>query len=746
MGLFDVFKRKRSSSAGIVQFPAPAQSLPPSPSVLPPRVHLPQPAHGEWLPAGQSVEIAGLPVQGGMLYVGSHLPAPNGHGPDPALIDPRLPVNLHSPNWSAAGVGYWPSYSGLSAADRGAYLTWLAGGRQHPQAPITWVFLYFYGFERRALVDAARPGAARGDLPNIRAEVRRLLDIYGGNRSFRSYATEFLSTLDVLDPPAANAPPERGPDIWPIPMSLRLGLGEFAARGLPVPAEWALSWAHFHPEIHPRTPAQRCPQEFDRLLQHRYASRYGAGMVLRPNRTPIRHSYHAASAGLGTVEFNTNLPDVLQLSGPTNKLAALVEECTDALDAYSRLLGRRPESRGTLAATALLPPELIDGTDPEVSRLRTWIQQRLGGAEHAVVHGGDLTAFWPSATPGKFGKADAVALAQLLGALGVGVEPDVRLGGPTLGAGPAVLFRADPAQPVTPTAAYAAAATLLHLAAAVSAADGDSSESEHARMRTHLASSMHLSEPEQTRLRAHLEWLVADRPKLTGLTKRLDVLHDNQRSAVADFLITVATADGTVTPAEVTTLTKIFRLLALDPASVYSRIHAATTTTPPATAPVTVRPAGPGAPGYAIPAHPAPDETASGRPVPGGPAAGGPLRLDEAAVAAKLAETTAVAALLGAIFVDEDDRPAAAVMTGQAPATPPVAGLDTPHSALLRALVARRSWTRADFAARCAEHAVLPDGALDTLNEAAYDAVGDPLAEGDDPIDINHRVAQEMLA
>ncbi len=54
--------------------------------------------------------------------------------------------------------------------------------------------------------------------------------------------------------------------------------------------------------------------------------------------------------------------------------------------------------------------------------------------------------------------------------------------------------------------------------------------------------------------------------------------------------------------------------------------------------------------------------------------------------------------------------------------------------------------TRADFAARCAEHAVLPDGALDTLNEAAYDAVGDPLAEGDDPIDINHRVAQEMLA
>jgi hypothetical protein len=39
----------------------------------------------------------------------------------------------------------------------------------------------------------------------------------------------------------------------------------------------------------------------------------------------------------------------------------------------------------------------------------------------------------------------------------------------------------------------------------------------------------------------------------------------------------------------------------------------------------------------------------------------------------------------------------------------------------------------------------LPDGALDTLNEAALETVGDPVSQGDDPIDIDGDVVAEML-
>jgi tellurite resistance protein len=699
-----------------------------------------------WVPAGVAIEIAGLTLPGGMLYVGKELRAPAGGGSDPALIDPRLAVDCRNPDWSGSTVGYWPSYSSISAQARGAYLTWLAGGRSHPGVPISWVFLFFYGLERRVIVDAADAGPAAEDRQPIAAEVRRLLAVYGGDSSFHYYATQFLLLIEALSPRAGppGAAPPRTASSWFIPLQLRSGLGRYAAEGRPVPADWALSWAHFHPDIYPRTPAQRCPSEFEQLFRARYAMRHGAGLEVQPENILHRHTYVAASPGIRQVSISSGLPDVLQLTAPTTALKALVEECTDALDAYSRYLGRHPAAKGTLPATALLPAELVDRNNSEVLRLTAWVDERLGQHRQAVVDGRQLCSFWPAADPGNLAKAGAVSFAQLLGTLGVGVEPDVRLGGPVLNAGPAVIFRAAPGQPAAPSAAYAAATLVLHLAAAVSLAGGRASGAERAQLRSGIAAAMHLTEPERVRLAAHLEWLLAGEARLTGISRRLDVLEQPQRESIADLLVTVAAADGVISPAEITALIKIFRLLGLDSASVYSRAHAVTATSAPATEPVIVRPGTEGPRGLAVPPRPAGQAATTT-----GTTATQSLRLDEAAIAAKLAETAAVSALLGSIFAEETPRPEPA-----GPGTrrdletreSPVAGLDAPHSALLRALARRDTWSRADLEAECAAVALLPDGALDTLNEAAYEAAGDPLAEGEDPIDINPEVAREMLA
>ena len=691
--------------------------------------------HGKdgWVPPGFPVEVAGLTIPGGMLYVGQRLPAAKRGGIEPALINPKLRVDLKRPDWAATTVGYWPSYSDITPQARGAYLTWLAGGRREPNVPVSWPFLFFYGLERRVIVDAFGAGAARDEVPLIRAEVTRLLGLYGGNHSFHSYATGFLDLIGFYGASTdTRTPPERTQDQWSVPMGLRAALGEFAADGTPVPAGWALAWAHFHPEIYLRTPATRCPDEFEALFRARYAARHGAGLTVRATKSLLTHSYRSASAGIGSAELSTKLPDVFTQAVPGKKLAALVEDCTNSLDAYSRYLGRNPHGQGTLAATALLPPELVADAGGELARLTGFIDQQLAGAVRVLIEGADLIGFWPTKTPGKLAKADAVALSQLLGARGVGIEPDVRLGGPVLVAGPAVLFRTLADQPAAPSPAYSAAAILLHLAAAVSIADGHVSDAETEQLREHIETAMHLRAPERLRLHAHTTWLLAGPPKLTGLTKRLGLLQDAQRNAIGDFLTMVAAADGVVSPAEVTILTKIFKLLGLDPASVYSRLHAATTGGLPATGPVTVRRQSPGAPGYAVPPRPA---SGAGQP--------GVVRLDEALVRAKLAETAAVSALLGSIFADDDQTPSPRpTCTADGPT---IEGLDGPHSALLRALAARGSWSRGEFEAECAGFALLPDGALDTLNEAAYDAVGDPFADGDDPIEINRAVAQEML-
>ena len=50
------------------------------------------------------------------------------------------------------------------------------------------------------------------------------------------------------------------------------------------------------------------------------------------------------------------------------------------------------------------------------------------------------------------------------------------------------------------------------------------------------------------------------------------------------------------------------------------------------------------------------------------------------------------------------------------------------------------SWT-------LAESLGLPflDGTLDIINEAAMDACGEPLVEGDDPLELNEYALQELL-
>ncbi|MEU8076775.1 TerB N-terminal domain-containing protein [Catellatospora citrea] len=742
------------ASAAQVSAPATRQT---SASSLLPQGHQVGP-YASWVPPGQAATIAGYPVPGGMVYMGQQLETGRGHD-EPSLINPQLPIDGRRPDWEGLGLGYWPSYDSIPPSSRAAYLTWLHDGRRYAAAPIGYVFLFLYGLERRMLVDLpANPSVGR-DLGPITDEVQRLLTIYGGNGSFRRYAGEFLALLRAIQADNSSGHADRVPalaeDRWEIPMELRLGLGEFAETGKAIPADWARAWAWYLPNLYPRTPQTRCPREFHDLFVRRYHERFGDGLVLRQGKSRLKISYRTASSAIGSVTAQLDLPDVFDRPAPAAKLTELVDSVTDELDAYSRWLGRNPDSEGSLAAAALLPVDLIPSDSGPVQALRTWCERHLADGSTSVADGAELIGFWPTATPGRMVKAEAVAMAQLLGTMGFGLEPDVRLGGPVLAPGTAVLFRAAPKGSHSASAAYTAATTLLHLAVAVSAADGQVSEHETTHLIEHLRSALHLTEDERTRLRAHLMWLSVSELKLTGLKKRLDALDVNQRTAIGNFLITVAAADGVVSPAEVTTLTKIFKLLGLDPAQTYSRIHEhlgghgarPARHVPAATEPVTVRPGGGAAAGFALPATPPP-----ARAEPRSSMAS--IALDEELIATRLAETAAVSALLATVFVD-DDAPA---VTDE-PRTPaaghqsvdsktdtvdPVIGLDQAHSHLLRDLAAKPSWTRFEFEQQAARLGLMPSGALDVINEAVLDLCGEPFADGDDDLTINTYALEEL--
>lgn len=729
MGLLDRFKSQpRAARTQPIAPTQPRVVVTRAPSQSPSRQQRSTSRPGDWIPPHCTVIIDRYTISGGLLYVGGRLPAQRGAGPDPALIDPDLPVG-RTPDRSGQGLRYWPGYGSISPNERAAYLEWLANGRSDPSTPIGYVFLYFYGLERRVLVDCAASQGLRAELPMLRAEVARLLSIYGKHHSLRRYAMDFLGLIDLMLGKRDRTPPEYVGEKWPVPLQLRVALGEFSRTRAPIPGLWALSWAMFGPEIYPRTPVSRCGAEFTRLFCARYASRFGPGMVIVSARSTVTVDYRPASAGLEQTGWQTRLPDVFELAEPLKILAAIVEEATAELDAYSRWLGRHPGTEGTLQALALLPSIMIDATKEPVSGLLGLVNRHLAAGDQALIDGLELIKVWGGGGA-KLAKQESTALAQFLAGQGVGLEPDPRFGGSPLGAGPAVVFRIDQGTaPQAASAAYTTAATLVRLAAAVASAD-TSSGAEQDYLVAHVESALELAFAERRRLHAHLLLLLSTPVKLTGMTTRLSGLSIERREQIARLCVAVAAADGVIAPSEVTTLTKIYKLLELPATRVFQDIHAATATEP-AGEPITVRPASlrKGA-GHLVPAQPNSDRKRG-------------LGLDRAAITAKLAETARVSELLGSIFVDDEAAPVQPQPTREAK-VPLIADLDAPHSRLLHDLASAPTWSRTEVEDMCTRYGLLTDGALEVLNDAAFTSVGDPVVFGEDPLEIDLDVIEEM--
>lgn len=728
MGFLDKLRGRQVDTA------QPTTAAPPLPPPTPVQSRQ-QAGVATWLPLGQPLQVAGQTIAGGMLYVGSRAPSGDGRIIEPALIDPSLPVQWKRPDVAGESMGYWPAYDSITPAARAGYLGWLYSGRNQPDAYIGYVFLYFYGLERRILVDLAS-NLDHPDVTLIATELRRLLSIYGQNGSFRMYASGLLSMIETISVRTAPLTPPAWASVlpgWELPAAVRVGLGRYAGAKQPIPAEWALTLLRLHPEAYLRTPATRCADEFDQLFMHRYRAKFGDGIVARIPKSRIEVSHRPASAGLRsdyTQRFE-DIPDICSSKTLLDKLREIEGSCTDSLDAYSRFLGRNPEGAGEPAALGLLPDELLATRGgAALESLRSW-GSTLATDGQSVVPLDDVVQRWSPGRTEKLTKKDAVSLAALLAKFDIGIEPDVRFGGKTPAPGSTVVVFPLPEQASTaPSAPYAAAAALVHLTAVVASSDGSIQDDERQHLAHHLEASLSLDAAERARLEAHFAWLAAGKPSLTGVKAKLDAMSAPQRGAIGLFLVELAAADGVVSPEEITTLTKLYKLLGIEESDLYRTIHALGTDT----GPVTVRPADPGASRHAIPAPAA---------APTG------IRLDPAKVQARLAETATVTALLADIFT-EDDTPAPAP-----PASAPVApsggpaidGLDVAHSTLAARLRSQPTWSRAD-AEEAATVLGLPllAGALDRINEAAMDICGEPLIDGDDPLEINDYAAQELFA
>jgi hypothetical protein len=133
----------------------------------------------------------------------------------------------------------------------------------------------------------------------------------------------------------------------------------------------------------------------------------------------------------------------------------------------------------------------------------------------------------------------------------------------------------------------------------------------------------------------------------------------------------------------------------------------------------------------------------AGCPIPPRPETEERKGLDRNAIDEKIEETAAVSSLLAGIFVEPEDEPEPAASE---PTTANANGLDRASAAFLEELGRQESWTRQDVEQLAAKLELMVDGTLESLNELAFDLYGEPLAEGDEPIEVDVEIAKEMQA
>ncbi|NCJ06213.1 hypothetical protein GS597_06710 [Synechococcales cyanobacterium C] len=704
-----------------------------------------------WVPPGKSIQVAEYLIPGGMIYVGTQLKDDNPNSRnDPCLINPNLQIETKNPNYAGADMGYWPAYNQISASNRAAYLEWLANDRSDPNAAIGYVFLFFYGLERRVLRDFQYLNTdISEELAQITSELTRLLSIYGHSKSFQGYASGLLDVCRLLQKPKnisemQQPPLERIDD--EMPLSLKIGLGQLVASSQPIPADWLFSWYLHSEKARLRTPATRCSQEFQKLLKIKYQQQYGQGMILKASKQKLQARYRPASFGFVrssiTLQIN-NLPDITAKKTPLDQLQVLIDECTDALDPYSRWLGRNDGNPDSRVALALLPPELIaDLKDSEIHRFGQWLSETLGKNKQVQISTDELLCQWSSPAVDKLTKAESTTLAQGLEKLRCGLEPDVRFGGkPLKKGGRVVLFKPGSEDISALSQDYTAAMSLMHLAATVAKVGNTADILKQQYLEEYLETSLHLSEAERIRLKAHLTWLLQEKLSLRGLKNNLDKMSSNEKSEVANFLISVAGANGQISPSEISTLSKIYPLLGFEPDDVYSHIHNFSTDRQvTSTDPVTVKPATVTSSGYAIPI-PLDEETKNARIKSKKETSEFTLNLET--IRQKQRESARVASLLGDIFAEEEAQSLSLELETDFES---IAGLDTLHSQLLQVMAQQESWSRDHLEIQASNLELMLDGALEVINDVAFEICDESLTDGEDLIKINAEVLEQLLS
>lgn len=692
------------SPAGRVAAPrAPGEPSRSSPRV--PAKHVQSPTL-TWLAPGQRLTAGGGTTDRALTYLWLGQVRSPQQAPfhEPSAISPLWPADV---NGDCPPLPYWPSYAEMTPGQRATYLRWLTGGRKSLPPEAGYMFVFYYGLERRALVEGV-------DRRLVFDEVMRLRDLFAAagetiNGSFDRYSFSLLWFLAVRHP--AKIGPDRIARLVEMAGACSRQLREehlasllswYAQTNRPLAGDAARVVASALPASRRTVVHRRVPQEFRELFARRFVDRFGEGLMLIPSAMARSFSYQPASGALHPIAHTAPNPHG-RLSQLKN-LGRLWNDCTDELGKLSRLMAKAGVASGagsgatlasstgklTLEAWDALPPELREAVDHPAASALTRLAEDREDEEGFSCAPVELVAEATGCGDRKLTAKTSARLAEIAEAIGFCLEPDPRLTGRPYRPGQNLAIFPNTFATRAEAGWYTPAATALRLSIHVARADGHVSDAERHVLERHLEDAFDLRDEETARLEM-LGRLLSRHPPVINLTaKHFERTAPAQKRALADLAVLVAAADGHISGDEIKAVRGILRKIGFGADEIDALVaehqaatRAATSTTGAAATgqvtddpPVVVAVGAAKIRGEAIPPEPVVAESAPPRRQAG-------LRLDPKAIAFILRETQEVSGVLAEAMEGDEEEPQGPSATTapaveahtDAPPRPPVAPL-----------------------------------------------------------------------
>jgi uncharacterized tellurite resistance protein B-like protein len=691
-----------------------------------------------WQGLGDTVTVHGFVLANPLVYLSDGAPEPE----EASCLDLRLRVGrpLEEPR---GALGYYPSYAAITPNQRANYLTWLARNRTGPLDDIGYAFLFFYGLERRVLIDQA-------DLSPVVKEVVRLLQLYTFSGSFDGYLSRFLAFC------LARAGIATLKDKWFKAVFeqsrlrrdedfLSVALAWFHDRGAPLPADWAMRLCRQDPRCARSVVIDRMPEQFEALFARTYGNAFGDGVQLRAAKRGRRLEYRAASPSLGHAWSGptiapVTLSDVLGIQSQFKGLADLWNRCIEELKPASRAVGKGL-SITTREAFEALPVALRAEADhPDKERWDALVSDHTAEDGYALVGVAKLAPLHGLGSVTKLTVKQSQALATTAEQVGLVIEPDARLTRRSYGWEDVVaLLRPEEGQSIAVDSRYLAASLMLELGLYVAAADGNIEESEVGQIAHFLEAQFRLEPADTRRLEALRRVFTAKPPSIAGLGKRLqETLTAEQRSGLCRFLTGIAAANGIIDRKEVAALRSAYRALQIPVEELDSLLKEfRRASQEPVELGGGVAQAGAGGP---LPRRGPADGTED-------------LALDLGLLRRIMDETQQVATMLGEAMMQHNGfQPEGAVEEAIEASKPETSKPDPrfPELAgrfhgLLAELLGKSSWAPEELAALASRHPQARIGYIEWINDWSMERTGEPLLiEGDEGLLVQVNLIDEQ--